>query len=124
MGGRGEEQTKGMGTSDRRQGAVFNAAVRKASMSKRETSEQRLEGERASDAQGYVGSGTATPAERVACTKALRQEHARHVQGIARRPERLEQSRHGGESGKEDSVTGTGRGGKASPDHCKDSGFQ
>ena len=115
-GRRGEEQTEGMGTLGRRQGTACNAAWRKASMSKTETSEQRLEGgETVSNAQGHVGSGRALQAERMACTKALRPEHARCVEGTARRPMRLEQSPQGGDGGKEDSATDTWRGGKVPP---------
>lgn len=45
-----------------------------------------------SNANGDLGSGRAILADTTACAKALRQEHVRCIQEIARRPTWLEQS--------------------------------
>lgn len=66
-------------------------------LKKKATSEQRLKREE-SEGDGYLSSGRAIQAERMmVCAKSLRQEHAGCVQGIARRPVRLEEGQQGGE---------------------------
>ena len=64
-------------------------------LKKKATSEQRFKREE-SKADGYLSSGRAIQAERMVYAKALRQDCAGCVQGIARRPVRLEEGQQGG----------------------------
>lgn len=85
MGERGKEQIKGVGKSGRRQGTGLNTA---ASMRKKDTGTKT--GRRnVSNTGGYLGSGRAIK-QREWPVQRPWQEHARYVQGTARRPEWLE----------------------------------